>query len=247
MAYINDGPSYQERELHSLLAFLIIALGQPHAGLATNYHYAESPDRIMRDGSPFENMGRTCAVDAAVWEQMRGRTLLVVSEAEQVALFKVTDTGYLARAGEFVRRPGRGVWTRPTAEDRALDGKVLGPYPIVIDIPQGRFEAEFGTTNTQLVWVWAIESAGQIESLLRTFGAQRFGAEPAVPGPAAPGPVIGMTGSDSCLVPREFLFGPEAPAGPVESERSFRIAGPTGPCFGASTQREEHVPGPDNV
>ena len=100
------------------------------SGSATYYDYGT----VTRSGDPFDLDSLTCAVDDARWEELRGKTLVVLTESGHMTYLKVNDTGYLQKStAEWVQ-------------------------PVVVDLPKGTFLRVFESLGTQHVWVWLAEN-----------------------------------------------------------------------------------------
>ena len=150
-------------------------------GLATWYGppgFVEG--QTMANGEPLRLHAPTVAVDVSHRDGWLNRTALVLTECGGLHKVRVTDTGYLYRAGLFrlgVRSDCRRYWWvgEPPEEDwelaeRVLDRAVLEPetewlegevYSVVADFPMKYFARVvackvdgWGKGDTTRVWVW---------------------------------------------------------------------------------------------
>jgi hypothetical protein len=132
---------------------LLAALGWPQLmGLATHYDCDVHCGRVMRSGIAYAPDAAVCAVDTSLWQQWRGKTLLVVAQNGKMLQCKVMDSGYLYRAGRweygikyFGKRSIARWWPSQTG------------YRIVVDIPEETFRQLAPDGDTVLVGIWVIQ------------------------------------------------------------------------------------------
>ena len=119
--------------MSELLLVLVMLLGPPRLdGWAVHYDECVSAACVFRNGEPFALDALCAAVDTGLWSELRGKRLLIVSSAGRMAMLRVCDSGYLARAGMY-----QGL-------------------PFVIDVPKITFGVIFQSLETQSVWVWVL-------------------------------------------------------------------------------------------
>ena len=111
-------------------------------GLATWY---DGPTEVMRNGEKLDLAGLTCAVDASVWEDLKGRSVRVrpQGQAEGGAILRVTDSGYLKAAGRFMWDPLRRRYI-------ASLWPGYGQY-VVVDIPRDTHQRLFGGRTAAVI------------------------------------------------------------------------------------------------
>lgn len=112
-------------------------------GLATWY---DGPTDTMRNGEKLDLAGMTCAVDASVWADLKGKALRVRRQGQKDdpgVLLRVTDSGYLRSAGRFLWEP-LGRRYIPTI----FPG--YGQY-VVVDIPRETHRRLFDGHTTAVI------------------------------------------------------------------------------------------------
>jgi len=130
----------------------IVMMRQPDLdGLATYYY---EPGVRFRNEEMFDNFAPVCAVDGTLWNEMKGKTLLVQSVRDnKFAVCVVKDSGRLSSGGDW--RQSRRTWKRWLRPD---DADAIGPIRRnVVDIPQRMFLESFGDLETRHVRAWVVQ------------------------------------------------------------------------------------------
>ena len=112
-------------------------------GLATWY---EGPTDTMRNGEKLDLGGMTCAVDAAAWLELKGKVVRVRrlgQPDDPGVLLRVTDSGYLRKAGRFV-------WDALSCRYVPSIFRSYGVY-VVVDIPRDTHRRLFGGQTVAVV------------------------------------------------------------------------------------------------
>jgi hypothetical protein len=124
-------------------------------GMATWY---AGPSDWMRNGERFDLAGLTCAVDVSDWEALEGKELRIRRQdgSDEGFIVRVTDTGYLKRAGRFVLDPASGQPVRSASPDE-------GQF-IIVDLPRDTHQRFFQGATTPVIVEVRDEVAGPVAS-----------------------------------------------------------------------------------
>jgi len=157
----------------TIIALLTALAGSPNFdGLATWYGVGDGSGNVFRSGEMFSLTAPVCAVDASLWPELQGKTLLIVSEERAVGL-RVADSGNLYAAGKF----RESLFSRHFVPVGSPAG--VGPeLSVVVDIPRGAFVNAFGDAETRRVAVWVVEGVEDAQSDTKRHGRADLRPDP---------------------------------------------------------------------